>query len=78
MDYITKDSNGYTPDRNLIGKKYQHIKNKKIYKISGFVWNGETDTWNILHQGEMGALFVRSVNNFFEKGRFTDECSKPR
>lgn len=72
LDLKTPDSNGYVPDTKLIGTLWKHYKNMKTYKITGFVWGGESDRWYIQHQdvdpkGNPHMLFVRTPESFFAK-----------
>lgn len=80
MDPNREDSAGYSPDANLLGKDFVHWKTKRVYRVVGFVWDGERDLWLIRHvdlieaqdsirSGHLGAPrvnFVRSFENFFE------------
>lgn len=72
------DTNNITPPVKLVRSVYQHWRNKKHYIIDDFAWNGDNDTWMVVHRevkdfegtGAMVTgkrIFVRSVPNFFGK-----------
>lgn len=49
----------------MIGQKYMHFKNQRLYHVDDIIWNGDTDEWSILHSREgTGTRFVRSLSNF--------------
>jgi hypothetical protein len=62
----SEDSRGYTPEAHLIGSKWKHLGNGHTYTIVGYVWNGEDDTWMMVHtRNEITSFqFVRTPINF--------------
>jgi hypothetical protein len=73
----TKDSNGYVPNRRLIGTTWRHT-NGKIYRINGFEWNSESDQWMLACKCDDDPITcLRGLHNFFsanERGekRYTE------
>lgn len=66
LTFLDPDSRGYRPEMNLIGTKWKHTGNLYVYIVSGFVWNGEDDTWMIEHtRTDTHMKFVRTSINFF-------------
>ena len=65
----TKDCNGKAPDEALVGRAFKHAGNGKVYLVSGFSWNGETDEWCVSHfergKGPQAVVCVRGFRNFF-------------
>lgn len=60
----TRDSNGYTPRRELIGSTWKHT-NGKIYRVLGFLWDAESDRWVIEYKGDDDPVAcTRSLHNF--------------
>lgn len=51
--------------KELNGKSFIHTLNGYTYKVVGVAWDGERDTWSIVHvrAGSID-MFVRSYNNF--------------
>lgn len=65
--YAKDKAGNYAPEK-LKGKKFFHFKTKKIYTVTGFVWNATTDTWNIKYKNYDGDIeFTRTLENFLEK-----------
>ena len=50
MNLKTADSIGYVPDLSLIGRKYKHYRNQKVYVVLGFQFDSERDRWTIAHK----------------------------
>lgn len=48
--YSTPDTNGYVPEKGLIGQIVQHTGNRKTYEITGFAWMGDGDVWGFVHK----------------------------
>lgn len=75
MNLKTSDSSGYVPDLSLIGNRYRHWKNKKVYTVIGFHFDSERDRWTITHkcfddvsyENPNPVLFNRTPQNFFEE-----------
>lgn len=75
MNLKTADSIGYVPDLSLIGRKYKHWKNHKIYVVLGFQFDSERDRWTIAHkcpddisyENPNPVIFNRTPANFFEE-----------
>ena len=68
IDLHKTDSHGFLPaiSEDLIGAKFIHQGNGFTYEITGFVWNGDNDTWMLEHKREgCETKFVRTVANFF-------------
>lgn len=63
LTYQTYDDNGMLPDLAYIGTRLEHTGNGKVYTITGFAWNGETDEWNFLHVGPDGISIVRPLSH---------------
>ena len=68
-----QDVRGLIPDFSLCGNRYQHYKNKKIYKVTGYRFDSSIDTWVVCHhckedvlQNGKCAKYTRPINNFFE------------
>lgn len=68
FSFKTVDKDGATPDMSLIGKQYRHSGNKKVYTLTGFAWNGNSDQWMTMTMRE-GSLVpvVRTLKNFAGK-----------
>lgn len=67
MTYDLVDSTGNTEERihNIVGLTYQHYCRGK-WAVVAPVWNGETDTWQILHVNIVTRMYAtRSWDNFF-------------
>jgi hypothetical protein len=60
--YSTPDKNGFAPANVAvqIGRTFLHSGNGKSYLVKDFVWNGETDSWNVLmsEAGVVGAINI--------------------
>lgn len=78
LDLTTPDSRGYVPDLKLIGTRWKHTGNGKVYTIRQFIWNGEDDTWMLSYWRRVEIAdpndprlvcneFTRSPANFFGK-----------
>jgi len=70
LTYDTVDANGQTAAQweNQIGAQVRHEGNKKTYVVTGFVWNGENDTWNIVMREAFNLRAVpvtRPMHQFF-------------
>lgn len=64
----TRDSRGYVPKGGepLIGTKWEHTGNHHVYTIVRFAYNGEDDTWMIVHTREGSSFeYLRTPINFF-------------
>lgn len=66
LDYSIADKHGLVPDKDLIRRKYKHTGNDRVYTVIGFAWNGDSDEWQVLHEGSDTAVkFTRSLTDFF-------------
>ena len=45
LTFETPDSLGKIPDLSLIGQVFEHSGNNKLYRLSGYSWEGESDRW---------------------------------
>jgi hypothetical protein len=60
------DADGFVPNAShLYGTTWCHYANKNNYRISGFVWFGDTDQWLIKHKNIAGGEYTRTHRNFF-------------
>lgn len=66
------DSRNVRPDKSMIGKSYFHPKTRRIYRVSGFVWNSSTDMWDVRYsRSGCGIEFTRRIDEF-KDGRFVE------
>lgn len=49
LTQTTPDTNGYVPDRALLGEKITHSGNGRTYLITAFEWMGAMDEWGYRH-----------------------------
>lgn len=70
--WATPDANNYVPEQTLIGLHIQHQGNLKEYKITGFAWQGQSDTWGFVHERVDGSapVLVRPMSHL--TGRLSD------
>lgn len=76
MDFDTEDCHGNRASnfQNMVGRRFLHTGNHRIYRVDGFAWNGVTDTWLVAHAEDNHrgpALMVRSINNFIGERKGT-------
>lgn len=68
MDNNYRDKNNNVPDLSLIGRTFQHVDNRKVYKITRPVFICDSDQWGYEHIEcgvEEPVTMVRSIKNFF-------------
>lgn len=63
LTYKQEDKFGIVPNLNAIGTRMLHMGNHKVYTITGFAWNGDTDAWNYTHVGPDGITIVRPIDH---------------
>lgn len=69
INYAKRDSKKQLPDRRIIGKKFLHSGNRKLYVVTGYVWHGDTDEWHVKYRpynfNEDGEYpeFTRTIEN---------------
>lgn len=67
LTYGSADSDGKRPNREWIGRSFFHVKTRRIYRVSGFVWNSTTDTWNVKYsRAGCDIEFTRVLAEFTE------------
>lgn len=68
MDFNHKDVNGEHPGMDkfpLLGSKWKHSGNSKIYTVTEYIWHGDTDEWHVeFRRANCPVPFTRTVNNF--------------
>ena len=61
----THDSKGRQAPEHLLGCRFTHFKNAKVYQVTGLVWLGDSDEWTVLHtRPGSDVVFARTVGNF--------------
>ena len=64
FSFKTEDSTGKVPDQNMIGKRFRDSGNKKVYTVTGFVWDGNRDEWMVVASRDGSQVPVaRSLKN---------------
>lgn len=65
LTFTTLDKNEESPPLDQIGTRWQHSGNMKVYMLVGYVWNGDTDEWNMLMNAPEGVGVVRPMNHLY-------------
>lgn len=62
----TIDSRGVIPNqKKYVGMKFTHQGNGHVYEVVGWAWNGEDDTWMMIHKREGSDItYLRTPANF--------------
>lgn len=70
LTYSSKDSGQNYTDKHIIGKLFLHTGNNRLYKVVGYIWNGDTDLWHIEYLAysedalDSDVKYTRSIQNF--------------
>ena len=69
MTYDRFDTKQRKAPKEMLGTIWLHTGNNKLYRICGFVWNCEDDTWMIKYipyfaDEDEAVEFVRTIEGF--------------
>ena len=68
LDYSKKDSKGQYVEQKWIDKSFFHPKTRRVYRVSGFIWNSSTDEWNVYYSRSGCVVsFTKTIPEFKEK-----------